>query len=162
MGRVKGVSRSFLHWTNANVDGGWVGSQLVREAEGVCAGILLLHSSDDEGGQVLSGLNVEATTSRHLDGFSATGPLYIFSIAGEGAGHGQDLAGLDADVLRQGLDPRSTTWWTSQRKNTLEDDRNIIGPLWTCSLLNIYIYYLYTKYCMCISAICCNNVSCVL
>ena len=98
------------------MDGGWVGAQLVGEVQGVCPGVLHLHSGDDEGGKVLSGLDVEATTSRHLDGFPATGPLYILSVAREGAGHSQHLAGLDADVLRQGLDPWSTTWWTTRGK----------------------------------------------
>jgi hypothetical protein len=109
--------------------------------EGVCTGVLLLHSSDDKGGQVLSGIDVKATTSRHLNVFSATGPLYIFSVAREGAGHGQDLAWLDADVLRQGLDPRSTTWWTSRRKETLEDDRIKRSPNNTDHLHILQLYF---------------------
>jgi len=94
-----------------------VRSQLIRQSKGVCASIFLLHPGDDESGQVLGGLDVEATTGRHLDVFSAAGPLYVFGIPREGTGHGQDLARLDADVLRQGLNPWSTTWWTNERKD---------------------------------------------
>lgn len=89
-----------------------VGSELVGQFEGVASSVFLLHPGDDEGGQVLCGLDVEASAGSHLNGFAAAWPLDVFGVAGEGTGDCQDFARLDADVLRQSLDPGSRTWKT--------------------------------------------------
>lgn len=92
------------------MDGGRVRPQLTGQLQGVGPGVLLLHPSDDEGGQVLGGLNVEASAGRHLDGSAAPGPLDVFGVTGEGAGDREDFSRLNADVLRQSLDPGRRAW----------------------------------------------------
>ncbi len=87
-----------------------VGSELIGQFEGVGSSIFLLHPGDDEGGQVLRGLDVEASTSSHLDGFAAAGPFDVFGVARKGTGDCQDFARLDADVFWQSFDPWSRTW----------------------------------------------------
>lgn len=102
--------RLFLHGSNANVNSCCVRSELVGQFERVRSSIVLLHPRDNEGGQVLRGLDVEAPTSRHLDGSSPARPLDVLSITREGAGNCQDFAWFDADVFWQSLNPGSTTW----------------------------------------------------
>lgn len=92
------------------MNGRCVGSEFVGQFEGVGSSIFLLHPSDDQSGQVLGRLDVEASASRHLDGSAAAGPLDVFGVSGESAGDSQDFARLDADVFRQSLDPGSRTW----------------------------------------------------
>lgn len=87
-----------------------VGSELIGQFESVGSSVFLLHPGDDEGGQVLRGLDVEASAGSHLDGFATAGPLDVFGVTGEGTGDCQDFARLDADVFRQSLDPGSRTW----------------------------------------------------
>lgn len=93
-----------------------VRSELIGQLEGVGASIFLLHPSDDEGGQVLRGLDVESAAGSHLNGSSTAGPLDVFGIAGEGACHGQDFARLDANVLWQSLNPGSRPWESEERQ----------------------------------------------
>lgn len=70
---------------------------------------------------------MEASTGRDLDGSAAAGPLNVFGIAGEGTGHRQDFARLDADVFWQSLDPGSRTWkqvaYTSFSISGTKEDR---------------------------------------
>lgn len=86
-----------------------VGSEFVGQFEGVGSRVFLLHPGDDEGGQVLRGLDVEAPAGSHLNGFSAARPLNAVGVTGEGTGDCEDFAWLDADVLRQSLNPGSRT-----------------------------------------------------
>lgn len=96
------------------MNGCCVGAELVGQLQRVASSVFLLHSGDDEGRQVLCGLDVETSAGRRLDASATAGPLDVLRFSGKGAGNRQDFAWLDADVLRQSLDPGSRTWRPDQ------------------------------------------------
>lgn len=77
----------FLHRSNANVNRCRIGSKLVGQFQGVGTSVFFLHTGDDEGGEVLRGLNVETSAGGHLDGLAIAGPLDVFGISRKGTRH---------------------------------------------------------------------------